>query len=378
MTKQLKKIFLKTIFVTNITCALFLLVSNLAPVINPVILWPIGLLGILFPLLLLATFIYLIFWLFIQPKKSSISILVILISIPNIIPSFAFNLSQKFKPVKQSGNIRVVSWNVELMNYNAKDSMTAIKNNAVILKELHDTDADIICLQEFFSAIVPGNHYNLMDSISRTMGYPYYYFSKDYPKFNEKYYSGSIIFSRYKIYDTVKTVFPGLFAGSIIKTGIIINTDTVDIFTTRLQSVRFLSNEYIQLHNIKNGSDSAFIGSKNIIRKLKNGYRQRAEQANTVNKLIAQSTRPVIFAGDLNDVPVSYTYSKVKENLSDAWINKGSGIGRTFKFISPTLRIDHIFYNKFFNASQTNLIITRDASDHFGLISDLFLIKKEQ
>jgi len=378
LRKNFKKISLKIIFVINVIGTLFLLISNFAPFCNPAKYWPMGILGILFPLLLLATLGSIIFWLFIQPKKSFISIFVVVISIPNIISTFAFNFPGKFILKKESNNIRVVTWNVELMNYTAIDSMTAIRNNAIILKELRDADADIICLQEFFSSIVPGNHYNLMDSIARTMGYPYYYFSKDYPKFDEKYYSGSIIFSKYEIVDTAKIIFPERFTGSIIKTGIVINKDTVDIFTTRLQSVRFLRNEYKRLNSIKNGSDSAFAGSRNIISKLKYGYMRRAEQANIVNNFIAQSKRPIIFTGDLNDVPISYTYSKVKEGMSDAWINKGAGIGRTFKFISPTLRIDHIFFNNFFNVRQTDMITTKEASDHYGLISDLFIIKKEQ
>jgi hypothetical protein len=33
----------------------------------------------------------------------------------------------------------------------------------------------VICMQEFFTPIVLGNHYNLRDSIIK-MGYPYHFF----------------------------------------------------------------------------------------------------------------------------------------------------------------------------------------------------------
>ena len=62
--------------------------------------------------------------------------------------------------------------------------------------------------------------------------------------------------------------------------------------------------------------------------------------------------------------------------MSNAWTNKGFGIGKTFKYISPTLRIDHIFFNNYFSETQIKRIISGNESDHYGLISDLQLIKK--
>ena len=377
MKTAIKKTFLNLIFFCNLGCIFLLLISNLAPLLNPSKWWPVAFTGILFPFLLIATFAFLFFWLFVQRKKTLFSFAAILISIPNILTSFAFNFPSEFHQKKQPGSIRIVTWNVGLMNYTESDS-TAIINNAIIFKKLKESDADIICLQEFFSAVVPDNKYNLMDSIVRTMNYPYTFFSRDVPKFDEKFYSGTILFSRYKITDSCKIIYPKPFDGSIIKTGILINNDTIDIFTTRLQSFRFQSNEYKALSNIKRGSDSGFTGSKNIISKLRLAYKQKIGQVAIAKKLIEESKRPVIFTGDLNDVPVSFAYAQLKNNMSDVWIKKGTGLGRTFQFISPTLRIDHIFFNKYFKATQVQRIITAGASDHYGLTADLSLIKKEQ
>lgn len=376
MKTTIKKTFLNIIFFCNLGCILLLLISNLAPLLNPSTWWPVAFTGILFPFLLIATFAFLFFWLFVKQKKALFSLAAILISIPNILASFAFNFPSEFHQ-KNPGSIRIVTWNVGLMNYTESDSM-AIINNAIIFKKLKESDADIICLQEFFSAVVPDNKYNLMDSIARTMNYPYSFFSRDIPKFDEKFYSGTILFSRHKITDSGKIIYPKPFDGSIIKTGILINNDTIDIFTTRLQSFRFQSNEYKALSNIKRGSDSAFTGSKNIISKLRLAYKQKIEQVAIAKKLIGQSKRPLIFTGDLNDGPVSFAYAQLKNNMADVWIKKGSGLGRTFQFISPTLRIDDIFFNKYFKATQVQRIITAGASDHYGLTADLFLIKKEQ
>jgi endonuclease/exonuclease/phosphatase family metal-dependent hydrolase len=378
MKTTIKKTFLGILFFFNICCILFLLLSDLAPWVDAAKYWPIALSGILFPLLFSATLIYFVFWLLVKPRRSIISFISLLCSLPALFSTVAFNYPAKFIQTKQPGHIRLVSWNVALMSYTETDSLIAIKNNAVIFKKLRETDADVICLQEFFTAISPGNHYNLMDSIARTLHYPYHYFSMDNPKFDKKFYDGSIIFSRYKIVDTQKTIFPTAFTGSVIKTGILVNNDTIDIFTSRLQSVKFKSQEYQDMNAIKTGKDSAFKGSKNILQKLRAGYSQRVAQVYTIKKTLHESKRPLIFTADLNDVPVSFTYTFLKKNLSDTWIKKGSGIGKTFKYLSPTLRIDQIFYNQFFKAIQVKRIFSAGESDHYGLVADFLPIKKEQ
>jgi len=187
---------------------------------------------------------------------------------------------------------------------------------------------------------------------------------------------GNIIFNRYPIVDTQKIYYPPPFVGSIIRAGVMVGGDTVDIITTRLQSVHFERNEYKQLNDIKSGTDRELSGLKNIIAKLRLGYKRRVEQVQIVKELISRSNRPLIFTGDLNDIPVSYTYAEIRNKLNDAWVKKGYGLGRTFVYISPTLRIDQIFYNSQFTASQVKRIFAEGATDHHALVADLTLKKK--
>ncbi len=376
MNKPFKIIFLRIVFFCNIFCILVLLVSNAAPYLNPYQWWPVALAGIIFPFLLITTLLFFFFWLPVRPRKAVFSLIAILISIPNISITFGHAISSKFNPIKKNGDIRLLTWNTGLMNYTAPDSNTAILNNAVIFRKLKEADADIICLQEFFTAVVPGNHYNFIDSIAKKMNYPYHYFSFDISKFDGKFYSGSIVFSRYAMIDTQKIDYPKPFYGSIIKAGVIISGDTIDIITTRLQSFQLQHNEYRELNNIKNGIDNGLTGSKNIIYKLRLGYKRRVEQIKMVKGIITKSNRPLIFSGDLNDVPVSYTYSEVRNKLKDAWITKGTGLGRTFVYLSPSLRIDQIFFNVHFRARQVKRIFAEGASDHHALVADLVLEKK--
>ena len=98
----------------------------------------------------------------------------------------------------------------------------------------------------------------------------------------------------------------------------------------------------------------------------------RSIQANLIAKILDDCPYPKLFCADLNDVPNSYTYFKVRGNMQDAFLKKGFGIGRTFTALSPTLRIDYIFADKHFRVRQFNRIVKK-YSDHYMIVSDVEL-----
>ncbi|MGN6246740.1 MAG: endonuclease/exonuclease/phosphatase family protein [Ginsengibacter sp.] len=83
-----------------------------------------------------------------------------------------------------------------------------------------------------------------------------------------------------------------------------------------------------------------------------------------------KSPYPVILTGDFNDVPNSNTYFTISKNMQDVFLKKGSFIGRTFRFISPTLRIDYILADKSFKVNQMRIIHV-SYSDHYPVEADL-------
>jgi endonuclease/exonuclease/phosphatase family metal-dependent hydrolase len=81
-------------------------------------------------------------------------------------------------------------------------------------------------------------------------------------------------------------------------------------------------------------------------------------------------------------VPSSYSYVTIRGNRKDAFLEKGSGLGKTFtsgrsSFLTwlPTLRIDYIFVDPGIEVVQFRPV-TRQLSDHRGLITDVILPKK--
>ena len=100
----------------------------------------------------------------------------------------------------------------------------------------------------------------------------------------------------------------------------------------------------------------------------------RGRQADAARESIAQSPYPVLFTADLNDVPGSYTYSTIRGDMQDVFLQKGMGIGRTFTSLSPTLRIDYIFADKNFSITQYKKYAI-ELSDHYMQVADVKLLK---
>lgn len=87
---------------------------------------------------------------------------------------------------------------------------------------------------------------------------------------------------------------------------------------------------------------------------------------------IKKSPYPVVVCGDFNDTPASYTYFTIRGNLQDAFLEKGTGIGRTFTGLAPTLRIDYILPGNQFTINSFRKI-NSDLSDHYPVIANLTL-----
>jgi endonuclease/exonuclease/phosphatase family metal-dependent hydrolase len=241
------------------------------------------------------------------------------------------------------------------------------------MDQIRQQNADVLCMQEFFTSTDP-QYYNNLNYVMKELGYPYFYYSWD----NDGYlqWMGQIIFSRYPIVDSGMIRFPppGM-PEALIHADIVHNKDTIRIYTTHLQSVQFKKQDYQKIEEIKGTSDRMVENSKSIFSKLKRGVVYRSRQAEIVKQLISESPHPFILTGDFNDVPNSYTYFTIKgDDLRDIFLENGFGVGRTYLYIAPTLRIDYMLSTKDFTIKQFNRII-KSYSDHYMLVTDLVLAR---
>jgi endonuclease/exonuclease/phosphatase family metal-dependent hydrolase len=358
----------------NSFVAIIFLLACLAPYLDPKKWWPISLIGLGFAFVIVTLIAFIFFWLIFKPKWMLISIIPLAIGYKSILVFFGFHIPDKFDYKKPKEVLRVAHWNVarfiELKRNNNKGSQIRLK----MIDQIKEQNADVLCFQEFFTSTDP-QYYNNLDLITRELGYPYYYFSWDNDGYLQWY--GQAIFSKYPLVDTGLIRFPKpSMPEALLHADIVFNKDTIRLYTTHLQSVQFQKKDYETIENLKNNNVEVK-SSRGIFSKLKHGVINRSGQANLVKNEINKSPHPFILTGDFNDVPNSYTYFTIRDDdLQDAFLLAGLGVGKTYYNIAPTLRIDYILTTKNFSVRQFNRII-KNYSDHYMLVADLQLQKPQ-
>ena len=70
------------IFLLNSLCLILLLFAYISPFINPTFFWPISLLGLLFPILIIINLIFLIYWGILRKRSFFANLIILLIGFP--------------------------------------------------------------------------------------------------------------------------------------------------------------------------------------------------------------------------------------------------------------------------------------------------------
>ena len=364
-----RPIYRKLLVLLNVFIIIAYLSVCFVPFVNTGIYWMVALAGLAFPLLVLALVLFILVWIILRSKWLWVSLVTLLIGTQQIAAVFSFHFHKKFSLQKDKNTLRVMHWN--LRNWgNEQDKIDDRERTFVpyMMDLITTNNADVLCFSEY------SDKKNIKDSKSHASaliqsGYPYYIFASTDTSLHGAQ-QGVAIFSKYPIiHSDIFSYGRHTNAEHLIYIDITTGKDTLRIFTTHLQSVRFEGSDYRGLNRLKRG-DPGYMDSKSIVSKLKNGYWYRYVQAQIVKQKISESPYPVVITGDFNDVPNSNTYFTIKGDLQDAFLKKGSWIGRTFRLISPTLRIDYILADKKFNVNQFGIMHVR-YSDHYPIITDL-------
>ena len=143
---------------------------------------------------------------------------------------------------------------------------------------------------------------------------------------------------------------------------VIVHRDTVRVYNNHMQSTQISEDDKQFLGAMAAVPDSARDDrAKGIVRKLVRNFRVRATQADSV-----------IVCGDFNDTPMSYTYRRLRGDLTDAFARKGRGMIYTYRGFLGVFRIDYLFHSDDFETvdydSEQPLW-----SDHNPVIVDLKL-----
>lgn len=365
-----RPLYRKILVSVNIFILIAYLFVCLVPFVDTGSEWYIAFPGLGFPLLLLALLLFVILWILLKSKWVWICVIVILLGLQQILAAFSFHFPQQFNLAKEKNTLRIFHWNLEGWdNYFYKTRWTDESYKPEMMELIKKQDADVLCFEEYSDLKNPEDSGSHVSEI-KNLGFPYY-LSVPTDTSSERITNGVAIFSKYPIINKgVVNYGRHTNAEHLIFIDINIGKDTFRIFTTHLQSVRFEGKDYQSLSNLKRARDPGFEDSKDIISKLRRGYIFRYGQAQIVRQKLDESPYPAVITGDFNDVPNSNTYFTIKGNLQDAFLKKGYWIGRTYRFISPTLRIDYILADKKFKIKQFQVMHV-PYSDHFPIETDL-------
>lgn len=366
----------KFFIISNVIISLLFLVSCYAGHLDPAGWWPLGLLVLSMPYILLLLLLFLVFWILVKPSLSLIPIVTIVLGwgpIRNVMP---FNFSAPFQKQKENGRLRVMSWNVEQFDIIHHKTNPEVKKQMIAL--VNEYKPDVACFQEMVGSD-SAEGINYLGDMQNSLGFGNFYYSYNVKvDYDRQHHFGIIIFSRFPLLkkETVSE-YPHDYNSIFQYVDILYYQDTVRLFNIHLQSLRFNEEnlQYIDHPTVKD--DKGIKESKTIIKKFRTGFQRRGRQAKRVHEEILKSPFPVVVCGDFNDVPNSFAYNTVGDGLQNAFVKKGDGLGRTFSLISPTLRIDNIFVDNRFTIEQFSRV-RRKLSAHFPLITDLVLKKNMQ
>lgn len=365
-----RKTFKTTLILCNAILAVLLIAGCYGSYIGNGLYWMLGLLTLASIYFFVLLFGFFIFWLFVKPSYTLISIFTFVICWTPLHNMVQFRLSPNFDYTKKEADIRVVSWNVE--HFCINENKTHPEKKYQMMKLINDLMPDVACFQEmvgsdnFFDAI------NYVPEFEKTLNMQHSYYSYN-PKldFDKKHHFGIIIFSKYELFNKKTYSYDNNRYNSTFQSADFEkNGDTFRIFNIHLQSLRLSKENRTYLEDPSNSDESDWNESKSILSKFKKGFYKRHVQIDRIKETIDKSPFPVILCGDFNDVPNSYAYNKINTDYTNAFTEKGSGIGNTFDGISPTLRIDNIFFDDRFKVDQY-VREKRKLSDHFPVIADL-------
>ena len=320
------------IFPITLLVGLALTASGLTMFVHPKYSEWLPILGLAFPALFAINLLFLLYW-WVQLKLKLV--IPLCFALVNLIHASKY-VQYTRKNTQGKKDLVVATYNTQL--FGAIDKQNSFEE---VLARLSQDSFDILCLQEVFSQ---NELKTRLLELKKAGNYKMYSFFRQIP---ERPY-GMAVLSKHRIVSSGRVGMGGNTGNMTIYVDVVMDLDTVRIYNVHLQSIRFSRGDYDFIKKPENTSQNGLEGSKNLLRRLKEAYPKRADQADSVAKHISTCQYPILVAGDFNDVPLSFAYNKISKGLLDAFREKGRGFEQTYKGPFPNFRIDYLLYSKYF------------------------------
>lgn len=258
-----------------------------------------------------------------------------------------------------SESIRLLSYNVGrfMMEKTGRQGTTIKENMDSIFDFIKKENADIVCLQEFYTK----DNNSVKASLSEDFpGYQieYYIYTGKFGKF------GNVILSKLPVLDK------GVIKFDRSKNLAIFADVLADGKKLRVYNCHFESYNISFPGIIKSVTEKKTEIFEETERKVKKSLSLRPRQVDQVLNHIESCDIETVLCGDFNDNPMSYTYQKLIKGHKDTFSEAGKGFGATYSILWPLLRIDYIFSPDSYGPIRYRCPKV-GYSDHYPVIADI-------
>ena len=278
--------------------------------------------------------------------------------------------------------VSLISANVRIFNVYAQLRDPDFASSIGFIRWLAESPADVLCLQEYYNepsgSKEDGSVFRSERALGRANGRHSFVSTTLTNGIGAEF--GMAIFSRFVIVRRGVIPFGKLsqnhamwadLARPAARTGRR-RPDTIRVFNLHLQSMAMADADIATATGSRAGLCQK---APTLLRRFRNGAVARGAQVDTVLARIARSPYPVLLAGDLNDLPYSYTYDQLADELQNAWATVGLGPGFTYNGRLPGLRIDQQFAGPQWQVRGCRVHREINWSDHFP-VEGLYQLKR--
>lgn len=247
----------------------------------------------------------------------------------------------QFHPTGEKKGIKVMTWNVKNFDlYNWTKNKQARREMFDIIDKLNP---DILCLQEFYTDKKEHNNIKALQN----KGFKYFGFFPAYAHTKDSHQWGLAIFSKHPISNTqpIRLNPKKSNINQGIKANIQVGGKDYTIYNAHFQSIHL---DYSDLKHIeevkKEWKTITDMNSWKVLYKIISAYKSRAIQVNSLmDRIESTKAENIILCCDMNDIPTSYAYHTIQQSLTDAFVERGTGLSNTVSIGLPIYRIDYIF-----------------------------------
>lgn len=348
---------------SNIFLAAIYLLSAYIGYINPEKCGFLALAGLSYPIFLFLMILTLPCWLILKKKYSLITVVALIITIPQILTFSPLNYN-RFWSDRSKGDFVLMTYNIFGLKNEAKQTPG---EGHPSINEILKYDPDFVCLQEMGD--IDHLEQRGLSKAQITL------LHKRYPYMIAPDSISIACFSKTPT-ELLRVDDDKRYFSSLIYKTVIDNTTTY-IFNVHLESIGLTPDDkklYMELTSVDDNKKSLEGVRSRLMTKLSNAFKRRASQARHIRELIdslnsADPKANIFLCGDFNDSPYSYSYLTVKGNLHDAYTDAGIGPTYTYNANRFYFKIDQMFYK----GDSIEAISTRRgnarSSDHYPLVA---------